>query len=103
MRLFTKVVLQNTPELVEKAVHRMLLLNLSVKSDGYFSDQNEISTAELGKVDAGGGGTWPSILARGMEVIDAGPALLSMHVLRDLRKRRPMKPTGLIQPFVHYR
>lgn len=39
-----------------------------------------IQTAELGKVDAGGGGTIAYILARyNMEVIDCGVALLNMH------------------------
>lgn len=37
-------------------------------------------TAELGKVDQGGGGTIAYYLAQwGMEVVDCGPALLSMH------------------------
>jgi len=37
-------------------------------------------TGELGKVDEGGGGTVAKFLARyGMNVIDAGPALISMH------------------------
>ena len=37
-------------------------------------------TAELGKVDIGGGGTIAYILAKyGMEVIDSGVAVLSMH------------------------
>ncbi len=37
-------------------------------------------TGELGKVDEGGGGTVAKFLAKyGMNVIDAGPALLSMH------------------------
>lgn len=37
-------------------------------------------TAELGRVDAGGGGTIAYILAKyGMEVIDSGVAVLSMH------------------------
>ena len=35
---------------------------------------------ELGKVDVGGGGTIAYIMAKyGMEVIDSGVALLSMH------------------------
>jgi aspartyl aminopeptidase len=39
-----------------------------------------IQTAELGKVDAGGGGTIAYILAQyNMEVIDCGVALLNMH------------------------
>lgn len=45
-------------------------------------DRNEISfqTAELGKVDAGGGGTIAYISALyGMDVIDSGVAVLSMH------------------------
>ncbi len=37
-------------------------------------------TGELGKVDEGGGGTIAKFLAElGMEVLDCGPALLSMH------------------------
>jgi len=37
-------------------------------------------TAELGKVDAGGGGTIAYILANyGMNVIDSGVAVLCMH------------------------
>ena len=37
-------------------------------------------TAELGKVDKGGGGTVAKYYSRlGMEVIDMGPAVLSMH------------------------
>lgn len=45
-------------------------------------NENEVmwQTAELGKVDAGGGGTIAYILAEyGMEVIDCGVAVLSMH------------------------
>lgn len=45
-------------------------------------DENEISyqTAELGKVDVGGGGTIAFILALyGMEVVDCGVAVLNMH------------------------
>jgi aspartyl aminopeptidase len=37
-------------------------------------------TAELGKVDEGGGGTVAKFLAEhNMDVIDCGPALISMH------------------------
>ena len=37
-------------------------------------------TAELGKVDQGGGGTIAQYMARyGMDVLDCGPAILSMH------------------------
>ena len=45
-------------------------------------DTNEVAfqTAELGKVDQGGGGTIAYILASyGMEVIDSGVAVLNMH------------------------
>ncbi len=45
-------------------------------------DDNEIGfqTAELGKVDFGGGGTIAYIMADyGMNVIDSGMAVLSMH------------------------
>lgn len=45
-------------------------------------DENNISyqTAELGKVDVGGGGTIAYILALyGMEVVDCGVAVLNMH------------------------
>ena len=45
-------------------------------------DDHQISwqTAELGKVDVGGGGTIAYICALyGMEVIDSGVAVLSMH------------------------
>ena len=47
-----------------------------------FLDTNEVSfqTAELGKVDQGGGGTIAYILANyGMNVIDSGVAVLNMH------------------------
>lgn len=46
-----------------------------------FNDNKIIwQTAELGKVDQGGGGTIAQFMARyGMEVLDCGPALLSMH------------------------
>lgn len=45
-------------------------------------DRNEVAfqTAELGKVDQGGGGTIAFILAKyGMRVIDSGVAVLNMH------------------------
>lgn len=46
-----------------------------------FADNNvQYQTAELGKVDVGGGGTIAYILANyGMEVIDSGVAVLNMH------------------------
>ena len=49
---------------------------------GEVMDNAEVSfqTAELGKVDAGGGGTIAYIPAKyGMDVIDSGVAVLSMH------------------------
>ena len=45
-------------------------------------DDNQVTfqTAELGKVDQGGGGTIAYILANyNMEVIDCGVAVLNMH------------------------
>ena len=45
-------------------------------------DENDVAyqTAELGKVDQGGGGTIAYIMANyGMDVIDSGVAVLSMH------------------------
>ena len=46
-----------------------------------FSDNNVMfQSAELGKVDVGGGGTIAYILSLyGMEVVDSGIAVLSMH------------------------
>ena len=48
----------------------------------HLMDQDNISyqTAELGRVDLGGGGTIAYIMALyGMDVIDCGVAVLSMH------------------------
>lgn len=53
-------------------------------------DDNQImfQTAELGKVDAGGGGTIAWIMARyGMEVIDSGLAVLSMHAPMEVASK----------------
>ncbi len=50
-------------------------------------DDNSVSwqTAELGKVDVGGGGTIAYICALyGMEVIDSGVAVLSMHAPQEI-------------------
>lgn len=46
-----------------------------------FNDNNIVwQTGELGKIDQGGGGTISKFLAiYGMDIIDCGPALLSMH------------------------
>lgn len=53
-------------------------------------------TAELGKVDLGGGGTIAALMARyGMEVIDAGPGLLSMHA--------PWEASGKLDIFMTYK
>ena len=42
-------------------------------------------TCELGRVNAGGGGTIAYIMARyGMDVIDSGVAVLSMHSLWEV-------------------
>ena len=51
------------------------------KVRGIFDDSNvAFQTAELGKVDVGGGGTIAYIAALyGMNVIDSGVAVLSMH------------------------
>ena len=47
-----------------------------------------VQVGELGKVDAGGGGTIALYLSRfGMDVIDAGPALLGMHAPREISSK----------------
>lgn len=52
--------------------------------------------AELGRVDLGGGGTVALFLAAyGMEVIDCGPALLSMHSPFELSSVADLYATGL--------
>lgn len=53
-------------------------------------DDNQIAfqTAELGRVDAGGGGTIAWIMANyGMEVIDCGLALLCMHAPNEIASK----------------
>jgi aspartyl aminopeptidase len=53
-------------------------------------DQNHVrwQVAELGKVDVGGGGTVAKFLSkRGIETLDAGPALLSMHAPQELASK----------------
>ena len=48
----------------------------------------QFQTAELGKVDAGGGGTIAYIMANyGMEVIDAGLAILCMHSPQEVSSK----------------
>ena len=45
-------------------------------------------TAELGKIDVGGGGTIAYITARyGMEVIDSGVAVLNMHAPQEVTSK----------------
>ena len=45
-------------------------------------------TAELGKVDQGGGGTIAYICANyGMEVIDSGVAVLNMHAPQEVTSK----------------
>lgn len=53
-------------------------------------DENHVAfqTAELGKVDQGGGGTIAYILAQyGMEVVDSGVAVLNMHAPWELTSK----------------
>lgn len=51
-------------------------------------------TAELGKVDEGGGGTIAYILAQyGMEVVDCGVALLSMHAPWEIASKADIYET----------
>lgn len=51
-------------------------------------------TAELGKVDAGGGGTIAYILAAyGMEVVDLGVAILNMHAQYEVSAKADVYET----------
>ncbi|HQP31464.1 MAG TPA: aminopeptidase [Deltaproteobacteria bacterium] len=53
-------------------------------------------TGELGKVDEGGGGTVAKFLAEyGMDVVDMGPALLSMHAPFELSSKVDVYSTYL--------
>lgn len=64
----------------------------------HIMDQNEVvfQTAELGKVDCGGGGTVAYIAASyGMQVIDSGVAVLNMHA--------PMEVTSKADIYEAYR
>lgn len=59
-------------------------------------DENEVAfqTAELGKVDVGGGGTIAYILSLyGMEVIDCGVAVLNMHAPWELTSKADVYET----------
>lgn len=57
-------------------------------------DNVQYQTAELGKVDAGGGGTIAYILSLyGMEVIDAGIAVLSMHAPWEITSKADIYET----------
>ena len=59
----------------------MLMQNLCAEVRRIFNKDNVVwQTAELGKVDQGGGGTIAYILANyGAEVIDCGVGVLNMH------------------------
>jgi aspartyl aminopeptidase len=51
-------------------------------------------TSELGKVDVGGGGTVAKYFGeRGMEVVDCGPALLSMHAPYEISSKADLYET----------
>ncbi|HOJ13828.1 MAG TPA: aminopeptidase, partial [Deltaproteobacteria bacterium] len=53
-------------------------------------------TGELGKVDEGGGGTVAKFLAEyGMDIVDAGPPLLSMHAPFELASKVDVYATYL--------
>ena len=59
-------------------------------------DKNKIAfqTAELGKVDAGGGGTIAYIPAEyNMDVIDCGVAVLSMHAPWEITSKADIYET----------
>lgn len=60
-----------------------------------FNDNGVVwQTAELGKVDEGGGGTIAYILAEyGMEVVDCGVALLSMHAPWEIASKADIYET----------
>ena len=48
----------------------------------------DFQTCELGRVNAGGGGTIPYILAQyGLNVIDSGVSVLSMHPLWEVANK----------------
>ena len=64
-------------------------------------DKNEVAfqTAELGKVDQGGGGTIAYLAAKyGMNVLDAGVAVLSMHAPWEIIAKE-----DLIQAYAGYK
>ena len=51
-------------------------------------DKVAYQTAELGKVDVGGGGTIAYIMAKyGMDVIDCGVAVLNMHAPYEITSK----------------
>lgn len=56
--------------------------------------QIQFQTAELGKIDAGGGGTISWIMAKlGMEVIDCGIAILCMHAPMEISSKADIYET----------
>jgi aspartyl aminopeptidase len=53
-------------------------------------------SAGMGKIDEGGGGTIAKFLAkRGMEIVDAGPALLAMHAPFEIMHKSDLYSTYL--------
>ena len=69
-------------------------------------DENDIyyQSSELGKVDAGGGGTIAYILGNyNMEVLDAGVAVLSMHSPMEIVSKADVYETYLAyRAFIRY-
>jgi len=61
-----------------------------------FNDNKVVwQTGELGRVDAGGGGTVAKFLAQyGMEIVDCGPAILAMHSPFEVASKADMAMTA---------
>lgn len=60
----------------------------------YLKSQGGLQTAELGKVDIGGGGTIAYIMALyGMDVIDCGVAVLNMHAPWEITSKADVYET----------
>ena len=78
--------LTNTPEREENPALTMPMQSMSDNLRNIMDNNNvSFQTAELGKVDQGGGGTIAYILANyGMSVIDSGVAVLNMHAPWEL-------------------
>ena len=58
-----------------------VLLDVLLEREGFYYDALKIwANAELGKVDAGGGGTIAQYVANlGVDTVDCGVSVLSMH------------------------